>query len=244
MKRLFLLLCILTFSARAEAWDVIGSGGSAPAGFDCTGWTLCEDFSGTGAPASVLTSAGSPNYDATPPAAMGGGQALLLDGYTDSADTRVTFGITDTVGQDNSLYEGELLISEKGSASGSDSILVWYDNTVAICVVSVADINATTYSLRVQAASGGSLATVSDPLTIGTRYYVWARLIEGTADNAQCSIAFNTVQTEPTSGTKYNLSTGGTSEGSLDRIELLGEYTQSTDRWDVYWKNIRAKGGQ
>lgn len=216
------------------------AGGGA---LDCTGWTLCESFEGTGAPASVITSSGTPNYDATPPVTMEGSQALLLDGYTDSVDTRVTLGITDTVGQDNSFFKGQLLITAKGTASGSDNIITWYDGATQICIVSVADTGETTYQIRTQGNSG-TLVTVSDTLNLGTAYYVYARLIEGTADNAQCSVAVNTVDSEPTSGTAYANSTGGLSEGSLDRITVWGDYTAETDRWDVYWGFVQAKGNQ
>lgn len=216
---------------------------SGSTGLDCTGWTLCEDFEGTGAPASVLTSLGSPDYDATPPATMEGSQALFLAGYTNSADTRVTFSLTDTVGQDNSLFKGKILVSAMGDTSGSDTILSWLDGASSLCVVSVNDLGATTYAIRVQ-ATGGGLGTVTNPLSIGTVYNVWARLNEGTADNTSCSVAFSETDTEPTSGDYYNVSTGGTVEGSIDRVQLWGDYTSATDRWDIYWGFVQAKGNQ
>ena len=216
------------------------AGGGA---LDCTGWTLCEDFEGTGAPASVITSSGTPNYDATPPVTMEGSQALLLDGYTDSADTRVTLGITDTVGQDNSFFKGQMLVSDMGSTSGADNIIAWYDGATGLCTVSVEDVG-TTFQLRVQASGSASPVYVTTPLDVDTVYYIYARLIEGTADNTSCSIAFNTTDSEPTSGDSYANSIGGTSEGSLDRVQVLGDYTSAIDSWDVYWGFVQAKGNQ
>lgn len=249
MRKLIIALLILAF----PTWALAGSqqirqvvtmakvqSGSA---LDCTGWTLCEDFEGTGAPASVLTSSGSPDYDATPPATMEGSQALFLAGYTNSADTRVTLSLTDTVGQDNSLFKGQILVSAMGDTSGSDTILSWFDGSTSLCAVSVNDLGATTYAIRVQ-ATGSGLATVTNPLTIGTVYNVWARVNEGTADDTSCSVAFSETDTEPTSGDYYNVSTGGTTEGSIDRVQLWGDYTSATDRWDIYWGFVQAKGNQ
>lgn len=244
MRVSIILITILSLAGPVQAWQLVGSGVTATSSaLDCTGWTLCEDFEGTGAPSSVITSSGSPDYDSTPTATMEGDESLLLAGYTNSADTRVTLSLTDTVGQDNSLFKGQILVSAMGDTSGSDSILSWIDGASSLCVVSVNDLGTTTYAIRVQ-ATGSSLATVTNPLTIGTVYNVWARVNEGTANDTSCSVAFSETDTEPTSGDYYNVSTGGTVEGSIDRVELLGDYTSATDRWDIYWGFVQAKGNQ
>jgi len=249
MRKLIIALLVLalptwSFAGSQQIRQVVGmakvQSGSA---LDCTGWTLCEDFEGTGAPASMLSETGTPDYDATPPSAMEADEALLLDAYTDSSDRITTLSITDTVGQDDSLLRFRFMATAMGDTSGSDIIIQWMDGGLSICTVSVTDLGTTTYSLKTQ-SNTGTTGTISDSLTIGTVYYVWARLIEGTADNAECSIAFNTTDSEPTSGTKFASSTGGTVEGSLDRIQFVGNYTSASDRWDVYFDAIQAKGNQ
>lgn len=174
---------------------------------------------------------------------MEGNQSLALLGLTNAADTRVTLGITDVVGQDSSLIKGELLISAMGSSSGTDSALTLVDNASTLCTIRYVDAG-DTYKLQANVTGGANATTVAQA-SLGVVYNVWIRLIEGTADDTQCSVAFSDTETEPTSGDNYSgLSTGGTTEGSVDRMQFYGDYTSASDGWDVYWGFIQAKGNQ
>lgn len=234
MKRLFIAVLLLLIPGLACAGSqqiktVVGmakAAGSTP--------TYLYDFEESGAPTGWTTNSGTPDYDNTS-SPLEGSESLLLAGKTAAATTSVNMPLADLTSFSRSFLLN--LQTTGGGASGSDLLGTVYDGTTTLATYYYVYSSSTTYNLRAN-AEGGSSATTSATISVGSTYLVCVDYAAGTGSNAVASIGFvawTGSETCPTSGTGFASSTNGTRQASnpADKLRFFGTYASSTDCFDT-----------
>lgn len=221
---------VTTYRFNGLTWDALG-GTPSP---------TIYDFEEVGAPAGWTVAGGTPNYDYAG-TILEGTESLRLAGKTDAADTRARFDFAAAADKTYSfLFQVE---SSGGGVSGGDLLVQYFNTTTGLATFQVSYVSSTTYKLTAQ-ASGGTLQSTTDAISVGVTYLVCARYAKGTGVDAIASIGFvawTGSETCPTSGTAFAESADGTRTVDANRMQLHGEYTSATDSFDNIFDMVSAE---
>lgn len=209
---ILLLLFVLTWRA-APIGNSNYTGGNngtlAGGGGGATADLVSEDFEGTGTPSGWTVQTGSPDFDCTSaPCPLVGSQSLSM-GTANMVAYKGSLGNKSEVW----FYFQFRFVS---SVQNSTILFALRDNGDN----PILQIDLTINFLRVN--SGGANASCVDGLSADTTYHCWGHYLKGAgANDDTAEIKFNTTDTRPADGSnKHAKTTGGTTDGTIDRFVL------------------------
>jgi len=200
-----------------------GNNGSGPGGGGASADLVSEDCEGTGLPSGWTLQVGSADWDCTAsPCPLVGSQSLSL-GTANAAVYKGGLGNKSEVWGYfqfrfvSSVPNGTLILDLRDNG---DNPIIQVDTTINF--------------LRVQ--SGSVNASCVDGLSADTTYHFWFHYLKGAgANDDTAEIKFNTTDTRPADGSnKHAKTTGGTTDGTVDRFVPQMQFGAATVKFDKF----------